>query len=242
MCPYCGEEVPQDSSKCWKCGTELSEGAAGKGDAEDLDVPDEDEDEDGTAKASQIVDCPFCGSPVPKKAMRCRECGRTLQKVKVNTTAVALWKWGAWAAVLTVAVSTTTIVLLSSKKRATGEDRIHNLIPASYETLNNRIQPLNKGFNPERRQEVWERDFLKKFVHWSEGEVEEIDGAVVKISHTKGSKTPDVIVTFVSDEEVRGLNLGEKIEYSARLVEFGGKDGKSEYSFTLEDGKLEKKP
>src|SRR5271170_5790358 len=164
MCPYCGEEVPQDSSKCWKCGTELSEGGA-RAEGGELEVPDDEEDEEGAAPAS-VIECPFCGSAVSKKWLRCRECGRTLQKVKTNATAVALWKWGAWASVLVVALSTATVVYMNSRKRAIQDDRLHNQIPATYEGLMQRLQPLNKGYREERRREIWEKDFEKKVVNW----------------------------------------------------------------------------
>ena len=35
MCPYCGEDVPDDSKSCWKCGTELS-GTGPDGEASEL--------------------------------------------------------------------------------------------------------------------------------------------------------------------------------------------------------------
>src|SRR5581483_2190528 len=117
MCPYCGEEVPQDSSKCWKCGTELSESGAARPDGDELEVPDDEDDDDGSGKV-ELIECPFCGSPAPKKASRCKECGRTIQQVKTNAAAAALWKWGVWAVVLIVAVSTVTAVVIYSQKRA----------------------------------------------------------------------------------------------------------------------------
>src|SRR4051812_39035041 len=116
MCPYCGEEVPQDTSKCWKCGTELSGTGAAPAEGDDLEVPDDDEEDDG--KPVALVECPFCGEPVNKKALRCRECGRALQKVKSSAATLALWKWGVWAVVLVVAVSSITAVVIYSQKRS----------------------------------------------------------------------------------------------------------------------------
>src|SRR5437588_11765093 len=105
MCPYCGEEVPDDSSRCWKCGTEISESAA-KPAGDDLEVPDDDDDDDGSESGEpriEVVECPHCGSTQPKKATRCRECGRMLKAVK-TVPGVALWKYGTWAAVALVGI------------------------------------------------------------------------------------------------------------------------------------------
>ncbi len=237
MCPYCGEEVPQDSSKCWKCGTELShDSSAAKGDGEELEVPDDDEEEPG--KPVQLVECPFCGEPVNKKSIRCRECGRALQKVKSNTAAAALWKWGVWAVVLIVAVSSITAVVIYSQKRALMAERQAKSIAISFDGLNEKVQPLRKAFKEERRQEIWAKEFEKKFVSW-EGFLVEFDPTTLKgkIAQAKGNKDkPDVIVTFLKDERLTGLSVGEKIEYSARLVAYN-EDG---FAFALGDGMLKK--
>jgi predicted nucleic acid-binding Zn ribbon protein/Cu/Ag efflux protein CusF len=241
MCPYCGEEVPQDSSKCWKCGTELShDSSAAKGEGDELEVPDDEEEDDG--KPVSLVECPYCGEPVNKKSIRCRECGRALQKVKSNAAAAALWKWGVWAVVLIVAVSSITAVVIYSQKRALMAERSAKAIGASFETLMSRLQPLSKGFKEERRREVWEKDFERRFVHWTDGKFQEFDPSTMKVKVTHGKKDkdkPDVIVTFLKDnnESLSRLQVGDTIEYSARLVGYG-EEG---FAFTLSDGMLDDK-
>lgn len=234
MCPYCGEEVPQDSSKCWKCGTELAEGAA-KSEGDDLEVPDDD-DEDG---ATAVIECPFCGSPAPKKALRCKECGRTIQKVKTGAQAALLWKWGVWAVVLIVGLSSLTAVILYARHRSASEERARNTIGASYDDLVKRLQPRVKGFKEERRREVWEKDMKGRFVHWTDGFVCETPvGNVVRIRQAAKGGEADVEVTFGQDQGLSDLKPDEKIEYSARLVDYGRDP--NEPAFKLDEGTLDK--
>jgi hypothetical protein len=237
MCPYCGEEVPQDSSKCWKCGTELSEGAS-RAEGEELEVPDDDDDEDAP-KGQVVVECPFCGTPVPKKSLRCRECGRMVQRLKSNAAQAALWKWGVWAAVIVVAIGGAVGVVLYAQKRSLAAERASRMINADFDRLVQRIQPTNKGFKEERRREVWEKEFERRFVHWNDGVVVWFDAEAhtVKIARQKDGK-PDLLVTFMKDEDLSHLQLNEKIEYSARLIGYGQDD----FAFVLTDGMLDRKP
>jgi hypothetical protein len=173
--------------------------------------------------------------------MRCKECGRTLKRVKSSTATLLLWKWGVWAVVLIVGISSATAVVIYSQKRSTAAERQAKSITAKFETLIEHLQPLKtKGFKPEVREEVWEKDFNRKIVHW-EGVIDEVDpmNKTIKIVMTPNAKKPDVIVTFIDPEDlssVSTLKPGEKIGYSARLVGYG----ENGFAFTLADGVLDK--
>src|SRR5207248_1858999 len=107
---------------------------------DDLEVPDEDDEDDG--KPVALIECPFCGEPVSKKQLRCKECGRALQQVKTNVAAAALWKWGVWAVVLIVAVSSITAVVIYAQKRSIQAERTAKSIKESFETISQKVQPL----------------------------------------------------------------------------------------------------
>jgi hypothetical protein len=238
MCPYCGEEVPADSAKCWKCGTELSEGASsGKAPGEDLEVPEEDPDEDGGApkKSKKMIPCPHCESPVPETAARCKECGRPVRELQTNTGAA--WRFGTWLVVLGIGIAVAiTVVVVAVKKHRAGQ--VRSILAVQYAELEARIKPLTTGQN-ERKHEVWQRDFQDKFVKWS-GVVVQVhkDTGHVDVVHTKGGKKAEVDVEIRDDAraELEDLKPDDPIVYSARLVEFG-KDG---FAFTLGDGLIEK--
>ena len=59
------------------------------------------------------------------------------------------------------------------------------------------------------------------------------DTCIMRRTETCG----DCVVTFLREEDLASLNVGDKIEYSARLISYG-QDG---FAFTLADGMLDKK-
>lgn len=242
MCPYCGEEVPADSPKCWKCGTELEagsgKGAQGAGGSDELEVPDDEDGGDGEGGGGQEkIPCPHCESPVPKKAQRCRECGRMLREVKTNKAAAA-WRLGTWLIVGGVGIAIAIgVVVASKKRRLASQDR--PIAKIEYADLEKRIQPLST-VQKDRKRELWTRDFEGKFVKWS-GTVTEVNTETghVKVSLTKATPNKaDVDVEFREDgrDDLKDLNPNQPIGYSARLADFG-KDG---VAFTLTDGLIEK--
>jgi hypothetical protein len=137
---------------------------------------------------------------------------------------------------MVVGISTAAAVVLYSKRRAVEADRIHSKINASFDTVNVHLQPFSKTYKEERRREVWENDFYRKFVDWSDGVVDETPvGDTVKVAYGSGDKKVRCKVTFIDEQELHGLNVGEKIEYSARLFDYG-KEG---FAFVLTDGRLD---
>ena len=263
MCPYCGEEVAANVAKCWKCGTELSEGgASGGSESDELEVPDDDdagskgksprgakgrkgkdddesedaddEGDDGEGKPGPVVDCPFCKAPTPKKSKRCKECGRVVNEVVVGPGA-SLWKYGVLGLVVVLGLGGAYGVYSVSMKRRRSELRARNSLNVRFEDLLAKMQPFVKV--TEKRKEVWTKDFDKKYVKWTGMVTETPDGNRVKLSHTKETAKPDCLVEFSDEDEgARGLQVGATVVYSARLTEFG-KDG---FAFTLDDAKVEK--
>src|SRR5579871_325615 len=225
MCPYCGEEVPVDSNRCWKCGTDLPEGAS-RAPGDELEVPDDDDGPPGaTASAGgDLVTCPHCDAPVPKKAQRCRECGRPVREVKGSSGAGA-WRLGAWLVVLVLAVGAAFLVVtFSLKSFRKGTTRLPKS-DVTWEKLHG--QMTAPGTDETRRKEIWDRLYDSHFVRWS-GYVASHDPGSneVTFSQKKGGK-PECVVEF---EDLSELKDGgdEVVWYSARLVDFqkgAGKEG-----------------
>src|SRR5688500_3974439 len=104
MCPYCGEDVPDDSSACWKCGTEISKGeGGGAGGGEEITQRNVE------GKTGPKAECPFCQAMIPARALRCNECGKVLQRGSGR----ANWAPAVWAAFGLVALATVVALALS---------------------------------------------------------------------------------------------------------------------------------
>jgi hypothetical protein len=253
MCPYCGEEVPDDSSRCWKCGTELTEGGAPAptDDEEELEVP-ADDDGEPTEKKVELVNCPFCDSPMPKSALRCRECGRTVRSPEAARGAVA-WRLGPWLIFAAVAVIAIAVIATVVTKKMREKEKQHDPpIQIKFVDLDTRITPLRKlsATIDEKRQAIWNDDFKGKFVKWPGqwilkatkiGEEWEVELSEKEPKTLGKTDKPSAVVTFLpatNEDEAgrltRTLKTGERITYTARLVDFGGRA-----AFTLDNGTLE---
>lgn len=254
MCPYCGEEVPDDSSRCWKCGTEIVEGtapAAGD-DEEEIEAPAEEEPEP-EEKRVELVSCPFCDSPMPRSAMRCKECGRTVRSGDAARGAVA-WKLGPWIFFLAVAGAAAIVVALVVASRIREKPQgPKEVLPYSYQQLDAHLDPAKPAGDEQKRQEVWNRQFEGKYVKWVDhyvlkapetnpatGEIEvELTEQSVGEKSAQGKK-PVVILSFAHDltqdekDKIKLLKVGEKISYTGRLNVLGGGRAK----FTLDHGSV----
>src|SRR5690606_35744836 len=94
MCPYCGEDVPDDSSACWKCGTEIQRGEGGAAEVEQRNQE---------GRGGPKVECPHCHAQISARALRCNECGRVLQRANTRANWVPA-AWGAFGFVLLASV------------------------------------------------------------------------------------------------------------------------------------------
>ncbi len=242
MCPYCGEEVPDDSARCWKCGTELGDGGApARGEDDELEVPDED---GGGEKKVELVACPFCDSPMPKSALRCKECGRTVRDPETPRGAVA-WKLGPWVAFAAVALVALAIVGIVIRSRLQSREIKGERIAIDFRDLEKRVPP--GASNAQRRQQVWEEHYEGKIVSWThwvlkvqkndQGQLEAWFLADEVDAKTAKDKKPATIVTFADDDDIKDLKPAEKFPYTARLVGLGGRA-----TFTLESGQKTKQP
>lgn len=215
MCPYCGEDVPDDSSACWKCGTEISRGeGGGGGDADEITQRNPE------GKSGPKAECPFCQALIPARALRCNECGRVLQR----SGARANWVPAAWGAFGLVLLATLVGVVLSFV-------RAHKPPPdpGRDEPVSRRFSELERIYlkepaaNVQRQREIWNAEHAGKFVWW-EGVIVEIDPEARRISLAEDglSGKPTVIVEMKPDVDLSGLKKEKAIRYSARLEDFRG--------------------
>lgn len=242
MCPYCGEEVPVDSNRCWKCGTDLPEGA-GRGAQDELEVPDDDGAPGAGPAPGEPLLCPHCGSPVPKNASRCRECGRAVKEVQ-SAGGGAGWRWGAWVTVLVIGIGAAFLVVSYSLKSL----RKEKPRTPRTEVAQDKLRAQMAAPTPEeRKREIWNRLFDRHFVKWSGYVVSREGDATLLFSQKKGGKEAECKVAFLPDEQLEGLKDGGEdiVWYSARLVAYEAikdKTGALTVVLTLEDGKLEPGP
>lgn len=220
MCPYCGEEGPEEAAKCWKCGAVLvDEDEAG----DLLDAPPD---------APTLVPCPNCEAPQPPKAHRCRECGRVineLEEVASNTG----WKLGgtlAFAGMGLLVFLILGIVIATNK----GEEK-RSYLPTPYITFHKRY---NARVLSQKSRDKWAKEYHHKFVKWR-GKVIAIDGAVVELAMSKKGRKAnkaEVRVSFLSSQKdlVSKLAKGKSVDYDARLVGYN-EDG---FRIVLDRAKL----
>jgi predicted nucleic acid-binding Zn ribbon protein/Cu/Ag efflux protein CusF len=214
MCPYCGEDVPDDSSACWKCGTEISKGEGGGG------APDGEElsQRNVESKSGPKTECPFCQALIPARALRCNECGRVLQR----SGARANWVPAAWAAFGLVILATLVAVVLSfvrAHKPAADPGR-DAPVSKRFSELE-RIYLKGAASNEQRRRDIWNVEHAGKFVEW-EGVIVSVDAAARKVSLAEDglSGVATVVVEMKPEVDFSGLKEEKAIRYSARLEDF----------------------
>ena len=212
MCPYCGEDVPAETQRCWKCGTEISGGDGtidGIGDDGSNELAQRQRDVPQT-------ECPYCGSSVSSRSLRCNECGKQLRSVSSRPN----WLPAVYAVFGVVLIVTLVwvihgMVVAARNKPDPGRD---TPIRASYEELIKLYRVGNEQF-----RKKWDQNHKGKFVHWRMPilEVRTEEGVVV-LGEEK--KSPQVILTLkdpalTDDSRVRPE---KRIRYSARLDRFEG--------------------
>jgi predicted nucleic acid-binding Zn ribbon protein len=210
MCPYCGEDVPDDSSACWKCGTEISKGEGGAS-------GDEITQRNTESKTGPKAECPFCQAMIPARALRCNECGRVLQR----SGARANWVPAAYGAFGLVALATIVALVLSFvRAHKPPED------PGRSEPVSRKFSELERLYlrgtaNETRRREIWTAEHHRKFVVW-EGVIIRLDPDARRIELAEDglSGKPTVIVEMKPDVDLSGLKEEKAIKYSARLEDY----------------------
>ncbi len=214
MCPYCGEDVPDDSSACWKCGTEIQRGEGAAGELQQRNV-------EGKTGGGPKVECPHCHVQIPARALRCNECGRVVQR----TSARANWApaaWGAFGLILLASVVGVVVSFVKAHKPAPDPGRDKPITLQLHEL--ERIY-LKGAANEQRRRELWKAEHEGRFVAW-EGVIVEIDRDARRIGLAENGLEgrSAAIVEFKSGQDLSGLKEEKSIRYSARLDDF--RDGR----------------
>lgn len=229
MCPYCGEDVPADSARCWKCGTELTPGA-GDAAAEGEEGGIEQRQVDGKAggKKKPTVPCPHCEAPVSIYALRCNDCGRSIGRPgrRIN------WGKASWLVFGVVGLATLVgLIYAFVASRPELEDRARKSSRGNalgdtwveFERVFLRKAPSKE--HEARRREAWERDFQGEFVAW-QGVIVELDPEQGTLHlHETGTGEPGkphvrLHLKRRSDVKDRDLKLGKSVAYTARLTDY----------------------
>lgn len=212
MCPYCGEDVPDDSSACWKCGTEIQRGEGGAADVEQRNPE---------ARGGPKVECPHCHAQISARALRCNECGRVLQRgnVRANWAPAA---WGAFGFVLLASVVGVVVAFVRAHEPPPDPGRDTPIAIPLHEL--ERIY-LKGSANEQRRRELWKAEHAGRFVVW-EGVIVDIDPAsrTIGLAENGLASRASVVVEFKADQDLSGLKEEKSIRYSARLDDF--RDGR----------------
>lgn len=222
MCPYCGEDVPDDSTSCWKCGTELS------GDA------DEAEGDEGivsprepTARERQEAVCPHCGAVVSARALRCNECGRPFgapRRARGWLPAVYV----AFGVVVAAVVLGLGWAVWSRGGEAPdpGRDRP---IRFDYATLARIYLDSPKA---SKLRELWRERHEGKFVEWEMVILDVADDGTLLLARSSSAAAPEVRLTLKrpEDRDALGLVPEKRIRFSAALRSYEGQ------SFLLDRG------
>lgn len=233
MCPYCGEDVPADSARCWKCGTELSSSSAGGeaspegGEEGAAGIEQRQVDGKGGGKKKPTVPCPHCEAPVSIYALRCNECGRSIGRPgrRIN------WGKASWIAFAVIGVGTLAGLLYAFvMSRSEYVDMARR--SSRNDTLGDTWLEFEKVFlrkagkeHEARRRETWERDYLGNFVGW-QGVITELKAESGELwLHETGTGEPGkphvhLHLKRASDVKARDLKLGKSVAYTARLFDY----------------------
>lgn len=238
MCPYCGEDVPANTAKCWKCGTELSERTPGAepeapegADGISLRGPAAEREEEAKKKKKKqpMRQCPFCETLVPLHSLRCNRCG---QKLKEAPREVG-WQKSVWIAFAVVAVAVGAWLLYgyaSSRVVARVDKGRDQPIKVTYSNLA-RIFLTSRGSGLDQREASWRQEHEGKYIEWSGivTRVVDADEGIIEAaeSATATFDEPEVRLSFKDPDLVaeRGLKQGKLIKYSARLVSYLPEEG-----------------
>jgi hypothetical protein len=231
-CPYCGEEVPAESVKCWKCGAILKD--------VDEDQMAEFEKEAAIKAGPKHEPCPHCEAPAPIGCHRCGECGRIINELPKGESQDA-FKYGTWLVFGGVGFFVVLIIIIAVLLTAGGDEK-RNYVVINGSVLSARYSKTRLKSNSAKAAAEWKKKYVNRYVKWS-GKVISIDGDVVEFAVTgKGKKAgkAEVQVEFLgsADDFVESLKEGKNVFYDAKLKAYN-KEG---YLFQLVNGKAVEKP
>ena len=227
MCPYCGEEVPDESVKCWKCGAILQE-------VDEETAEAMAEEAEAKAMGPKLVPCPHCESPQAPGTHRCKECGRVIAEWEEGESDDK-WKYGSWIAFGGIGALIFLILVIAVATSEVSEKRNY-LKKGSWSSVSRRYSAAYMKQNKTKAEKTWESEDEGRYVRWS-GLVVSIDGDEVEFAMSpkaRKAKKAEVKVSFSSkaDDFVGSLAKGKVVGYDAKLVAHN-EDG---YLFILERG------
>jgi ribosomal protein L40E len=220
ICPYCGEDLPAASERCFKCGTAL-----GDADPDLLDVPEDLAAEVREAPGAALPGappgpshvCPHCEAPVRPNAHRCRECGRQIRALVAERPAEA-WRQratlGAAAVGAALLLILAVLIFFASGRGRRGEPVEST---ATFARIEQALGPRSR-MDPLRKQQFW-ANVAGKYVRWSGRIVEVRDGEVL-VEHGEKGREGRALVRLSSGLPER-LGPGDEVRYRARLAAFG---------------------
>jgi hypothetical protein len=213
MCPYCGEDVPDDSSACWKCGTEIAKGEGGAAGADHI----EQRNVEGKGSGGPKIECPFCQAMVSARSLRCNECGKVLQRGSGRANWVP-WAWGSFGLVLLASVVGVILSFVKAHKPAVDPGR-DSPVGQNFRELE-RIY-LKGASNEQRRRDLWSAEHQGKFVEW-EGVIVDVDptARIISLAEDGLGSRSQMVVEFKDGQDLSGLKEEKSIRYSARLEDF----------------------
>ncbi|MEZ6185891.1 MAG: zinc ribbon domain-containing protein [Planctomycetota bacterium] len=215
-CPYCGAELQVEATSCWKCGAQLSLDAEGDAPAADGDAIQQRKDE-----ADEQIQCPFCETQNPAKALRCNRCGKAFRESEAPLD----WAKLAWPAVgaVILAVLVGWVYWFATTRPPSVEPGRNTPLSVSFRMLE-RIY-LSDGINTERLAEVWKHEHRHKFVQW-EGKITSVADEGQGILLLEEGR----VILALKEPEVIGeanLKAGKFVAFNARLADYTpGKEGK----------------
>ncbi len=146
LCPYCGEDVPAETPRCWKCGSDLPADGADPALGE------------ARRSSDHPSECRACQAPLPPGARRCAECDRPVRGAPRGLPTVFA-VYGATLLALLVGL----VYALATRREAPARPSSARAI--EYAEL---LRVYADGAANEQAREVWRAAHEGRRVEWRE--------------------------------------------------------------------------
>lgn len=235
-CPYCGESISPGAVQCAKCGMMLDEDAAPAEVAASRGAGTGAGAMAAPAAKKKTEPCPKCDRPVPVTAHRCKACGHRVRDIvsEESRVAEATFQRNVKLGVLgAIAVVVVALLVIGIVRGSSGRPKNVDYAKIAYNDLATLVGPTSKA-TAARQKEHWIK-YDSKFVRW-DGRILEIapagmfgDGALYirhRTGPASGASDADVRVAMPKSElEKTGVRIGAKVNYTGRLLSYGGSPG-----------------
>jgi hypothetical protein len=215
MCPYCGEDVPDDSKSCWKCGTELSgDGEPGGGDGGEPTI-----EQRRRQPERAEIECPFCEATVPAKALRCNECGRQVRKHHAARNWIPAVYTAFGIVLLSILVGFGWAALSGGPAAPDpGRDSPIGFDYAKLEKI------YLDSRDTEKLRELWKERHQGKFVEWEMHILQIDEDGTLLLASSPSASVPEVRLELKppaqAQIEEHELSEGKMVRFSAALRDF----------------------